>query len=240
MQKTQKKLLHEIKKLKQQIKEKNDEIVRLCKDQSVEGEGRSVRSRFTTSVNSDNSHPIRPVTSFHASDDTSKQWLKKELDDYKLYIAQLTRENAEVKEKADQKHKRIVDLENRLDQATQLQPQIEYLTIELSKCQAELESCRGTKEDSSDSSPVTDIDSYNKEEKWVKLIHMKEEEWEKMLKKKEEEWSQRVERREKKIHDLKSKIIELEKVAVMLQKVQHHSRDQSQRLLKAQDEAKVQ
>ena len=242
MQNTQKKLLHEIKKLKKQITEKNDEIARLCKEQSVKGEDRSVSSRFTTSLDSDNPRPLRPVTSFHSNDDTSKHWLKKEMDDYKIQIAQLTRENEEVKKRADQKHTRIVDLENRLDQATKLEPQIEYLTIELSKCQAELESCTGTKKDSSDSNPVTDIDSYNLEEKWVKLVNMKEEEWKKRLKEKEEELDAlngRVERRENRIHDLKSKITELEKAAVLLQKVQHHSRGQSQRLLEAQDEAKV-
>ena len=139
LQATQKKMMHEQKRLKKQLKEKNEEIARLCERRGAEdvlqsGEYHSARSTPYTSMESDRDASSRPATGPQSREGRILQFVQ-ELDDCRSQISRLMEENAELSETVDKKHKRIVDLENRLDQATELQPVVEHLTMELSKYQ---------------------------------------------------------------------------------------------------------
>lgn len=139
LQATQKKMIHEQKRLKKQLKEKNEEIARLCEQRGAEdvlqsGEYHSARSTPYTSMESERGASSRPATGPQSREGRILQYVQ-ELDDCQSQISRLMEENAELSETVDKKHKRIVDLENRLDQATELQPVVEHLTMELSKYQ---------------------------------------------------------------------------------------------------------
>ena len=126
-------------KLKQQLAEKNEEIVRLCEQRGAEdvlqsGEFHSAHSTPYTSMESDREASSHPATGPRSREGGRFQLLQ-ELDGCKSQIGRYKEENAKLKVTIDTKHKRIVDLEGRLDQATQLQPMVEHLTMELSKYQ---------------------------------------------------------------------------------------------------------
>ena len=153
LQATQKKMMHEQKRLKKQLKEKNEEIARLCERRGAEdvlqsGEYHSARSTPYTSMESDRDASSRPATGPQSREGRILQFVQ-ELDDSRSQISRLMEENAELSETVDKKHKRIVDLENRLDQATELQPVVEHLTMELSKYQQGGEEVGRGKRDSS-------------------------------------------------------------------------------------------
>ena len=139
LQATQKKMMYEQKKLKKLVQGKNEEIVQLCEqlratDSLQSGEYHSAHFTPYVSIESEGGAGSHPATGPPSREGGRLQFLQ-ELDDCRSQICHLIEENAVLKETVDKKHKREVDLENRLDQATKLEPMVEHLTMELSKYQ---------------------------------------------------------------------------------------------------------
>ena len=100
---------------KRQIQEKDDEIARLCKHRAnspvVTGEFHSAHSTPFTSLSTERDSPM--------GDEMGPMSMPTEV--------------SELQKKVTEKHKRIVDLERRLDRAAKMNSEVERLTIELSK-----------------------------------------------------------------------------------------------------------
>ena len=100
---------------KRQIQEKDDEIARLCKHRAsspvMTGEFHSAHSTPLTSLNAERDSPV--------GDEKGPMSMPTKVSD--------------LQKKVTEKHKRIVELERRLDRAASMNSEVERLTIELSK-----------------------------------------------------------------------------------------------------------
>ena len=121
----------EVIKLRKQLSQKEAEIAYLHQQNQKSLTSDEFHSAHSTPFSSMNTEPSSPVTTGPTGEGSS---FSKERDNVKVKGKQtMSARVSELEEKVKQKHKRVVELERRLDQVTNLEPQVERLTMELSK-----------------------------------------------------------------------------------------------------------
>ena len=131
-QQTEIEQLHaEVAKMRKQLSQKEAEIAYLHQLNQKSLTGDEFYSAPSTPCSSMNTEPSAPVTTGPAREGSS---FPKERDNVNVKGKQtMSTRVSELEEIVKHKHKRIVELESRLDQVANLEPEVERLTMELSK-----------------------------------------------------------------------------------------------------------
>ena len=121
----------EVAKVREQLSHKEAEITYLHQQNPKSLTSDEFYSAPSTPYSSMNTEPSAPVTTGPTGEGGS---FPKERDNMMVKGKQtMSTRVSELEEIVKQKHKRVVELERRLDQVTHLEPEVERLTMELSK-----------------------------------------------------------------------------------------------------------